>query len=166
MPMLVAQVSKPAVSPTSSRQTAPNSRKPRFRGAIRANSFREVSFCGARLCRRPAAALPHVRSYPPCSSLTDGAFNLPNCTRLRQQSMRTSFPIRGLLAMVLLLAYGTGVLFAASPTLSAFCFYGSLPASIFAVKSAHSFDRMLGRIILAVLVVLLLMAIFVPALSH
>jgi len=88
-----------------------------------------------------------------------------------RQLMRISFPVYGSLAVVLLLLYFAGVtsLLPPTPAVTTLCLFAigcSLAASIVAVRSSRRFDRVCGMVVLAVLLILVLIALFVPAISH
>jgi len=85
--------------------------------------------------------------------------------------MRVSFPVSGPLAVILLLIYIASVtpLLPQTQTISSICPLvgcSSLVMSIVAVRSSGRYDRVCGKAVLAVLLILLFISLFVPAISR
>jgi hypothetical protein len=84
--------------------------------------------------------------------------------------MRFSFPVFGSLAVVLLLVYLAGIspLLPHTTAVSIICLLAvgsSLVTSVCAVWSPSLYDRVLGKVVLAVIAVLVLAGLFLPTLS-
>ena len=85
--------------------------------------------------------------------------------------MRDAFPVIGILAVSLLLIFFAGVTsrlprVLAGTTVSLIAVGCCFAASIFAMRSSCLSDRVVGKVVLAVLVILVLLALFMPAISH
>ena len=85
--------------------------------------------------------------------------------------MRDAFPVTGILAVILMLISIAGITsrlprVLVGPTVPLIAVVCCFVASIFAARSSGLSDRVMGKVVLAVLVILVLLALFMPAISH